>query len=58
MHWDPPSADLLRWTDHPIALAPTPGGPDRLGCFSGGAFACGGDARLLSLDAWDMDSIW
>jgi sucrose-6-phosphate hydrolase SacC (GH32 family) len=30
------SADLVHWVHHPIALTPTPGGPDRDGCFSGG----------------------
>ncbi len=29
------SPDLVRWTEHPIAFAPTPGGPDRGGCWSG-----------------------
>ena len=32
------SVDLIHWVHHPIALTPTPGGPDRDGCFSGGAF--------------------
>jgi sucrose-6-phosphate hydrolase SacC (GH32 family) len=31
------SADLVHWVYHPIALTPTPDGPDRAGCFSGGA---------------------
>ncbi len=31
------SADLVHWVHHPIALTPTAGGPDRDGCFSGGA---------------------
>ena len=36
IHWGhASSADLVRWTDHPIALAPTPGGPDAEGCWSG-----------------------
>jgi beta-fructofuranosidase len=29
------SPDLVRWTEHPVAFAPTPGGPDRGGCWSG-----------------------
>ena len=29
------SPDLVRWTDHPVAFAPQPGGPDRGGCWSG-----------------------
>lgn len=29
------SADLVRWTDLPIALEPGPEGPDALGCWSG-----------------------
>jgi sucrose-6-phosphate hydrolase SacC (GH32 family) len=31
------SADLTHWVHHPIALTPTLEGPDRDGCFSGGA---------------------
>ena len=31
------SADLVRWTDHPVAFAPQPGGPDAGGCWSGSA---------------------
>lgn len=29
------SRDLLRWTEHPVALSPRPGGPDAAGCWSG-----------------------
>jgi sucrose-6-phosphate hydrolase SacC (GH32 family) len=29
------STDLVHWVHHPVALAPTPDGPDRAGCFSG-----------------------
>ncbi len=32
------SVDLVHWVHHPIALTPTHDGPDRDGCYSGGAF--------------------
>src|SRR5215213_10374425 len=36
MHWGhATSPDLIHWSDKPIALAPTLGGPDATGCFSG-----------------------
>jgi beta-fructofuranosidase len=36
IHWGhASSSDLARWEHHPIALAPTPGGPDEAGCWSG-----------------------
>jgi len=38
MRWGHASSpDLVHWVHHPIAIEPTPGGPDRDGCFSGGA---------------------
>ncbi|AXL87301.1 beta-fructosidase [Streptomyces sp. CB09001] len=36
VHWGHASSpDLVRWQHHPIALTPTPGGPDEAGCWSG-----------------------
>lgn len=36
MHWGyATSPDLVSWRHHGIALAPTPGGPDKDGCFTG-----------------------
>ncbi|MDD1633664.1 MAG: glycoside hydrolase family 32 protein, partial [Methylococcaceae bacterium] len=47
MHWGHAvSLDLVRWRRLPIALAPSPGGPDAGGCFSGSAVD---DEGVLSL---------
>src|ERR1700722_15660881 len=38
MHWAHAiSPDMIHWHHLPVALAPTPGGPDADGCFSGTA---------------------
>ena len=43
IHWGhAASADLVRWEHRPVALAPTPGGPDAGGCWSGTAVDAGG----------------
>ncbi len=43
MHWGHAvSDDLIHWRELPIAIAPTPGGPDRGGVFSGCMVADGG----------------
>ena len=48
MHWGHAvSEDLVHWTDLPIALAPTPGGPDADGCWSGCAVDNDGVPTLI-----------
>jgi len=48
MRWGHASSlDLVHWVHHPIALEPTPGGPDRDGCFSGVAVIHGGVPTLV-----------
>ncbi len=48
IHWGhATSTDLVTWTDLPIALAPTPGGPDEGGCWSGAAVVHEGVPTLL-----------
>ena len=38
MHWaHAVSPDMVHWKHLPVALSPTPGGPDQDGCFSGSA---------------------
>ncbi len=41
------SPDLWNWADHPLALEPSPDGPDRDGCWSGCAVVHDGTPRLL-----------
>jgi beta-fructofuranosidase len=48
MHWGHAvSADMVHWRHQPIALAPTPGGPDSEGCFSGSAVVNDGVATFI-----------
>ncbi|MFO7916968.1 MAG: glycoside hydrolase family 32 protein [Anaerolineae bacterium] len=47
-HWGHAvSDDLAHWTHLPIALAPTPGGPDEDGCYTGCAVNDGGTPTLV-----------
>ncbi|GAB4452963.1 MAG: glycoside hydrolase family 32 protein [Anaerolineae bacterium] len=53
IHWGHAiSDDLVRWEDWPIALAPTPGGPDKDGCWSGCAVDNDGIPTLLYTGVW------
>ena len=48
MHWaHATSADMIHWTHEPIALSPTPGGPDQDGVFSGSAVLENGKPTLI-----------
>ena len=48
IHWGHAvSDDLIHWTDLPIGLAPTPGGPDADGCWSGCAVDADGVPTLI-----------
>ncbi|MFD1685425.1 glycoside hydrolase family 32 protein [Halobellus litoreus] len=48
IHWGHAvSDDLVHWRDEPLALAPSPDGPDRDGCWSGCAIDDGGAPTLL-----------
>lgn len=48
MHWAHAiSPDMVHWRHLPIALSPTPGGPDAGGCFTGTSFVHQGRVNLL-----------
>ena len=48
MHWAHAiSPDMIHWKHLPVALAPTPGGYDQEGCFSGSAVDNHGTATIL-----------
>ena len=48
MHWAHAiSSDMLHWTHFPVALSPTPGGPDAAGCFTGSAIIYNGSPTIL-----------
>jgi beta-fructofuranosidase len=48
MHWaHAVSPDIVHWKHLPIALSPTPGGPDGAGCFSGTAVIDNGVVNAL-----------
>jgi len=48
MHWaHATSADMIHWQHGPIALAPTPGGPDSDGVFSGSAVLDNGKPTVI-----------
>jgi beta-fructofuranosidase len=48
MHWGHAvSTDMVHWKHEPVALAPTPGGPDSEGCFSGSAVVFNGVPTII-----------
>jgi beta-fructofuranosidase len=48
MHWGHAvSVDMIHWRHEPIALAPTPRGPDSEGCFSGSAVVLNGAPTFI-----------
>ena len=53
MHWGhATSRDMIHWKHLPVALAPTPGGPDKDGCFSGSAIDHAGVPTLFYTGVW------
>jgi beta-fructofuranosidase len=48
MHWGHAvSTDMVHWKHQPIAMAPTPGGADSEGCFSGSAVVFNGKPTFI-----------
>ena len=48
MHWGHAvSTDMIHWRHQPVALAPTPGGADSEGCFSGSAVVFDGKPTFI-----------
>src|SRR6201996_3746904 len=48
MHWGHAvSTDMIHWRHEPVALAPTAGGPDSEGCFSGSAMVINGTPAFI-----------
>src|SRR5215469_10886932 len=48
MHWGHAvSPDMVHWRHEPVALAPTPGGADSEGCFSGSAVVHNGVPTII-----------
>lgn len=53
MHWGHASSpDMIHWKHLPVALAPTPDGPDKDGCFSGSAIDHAGVPTLFYTGVW------
>lgn len=51
------SDDLIHWRDLPIAIRPTPGGPDEYGCYSGSAVDNDGTPTLIYTGTRDKANI-
>jgi beta-fructofuranosidase len=48
MHWaHATSPDMVHWTRLPVALTPTPGGPDSEGCFTGSSILHNGTPAII-----------
>ena len=51
------SNDMVHWKNLGIALAPTPGGPDKDGCWTGSAVVCNGVPTIVYTGAtWSQES--